>query len=804
MKTTRDYIENAIYIVLIMSIMTLLLCPTILVCLFFSDMLMLFVLMFYTNRRNQLFYQKILLMIVSAWGSIIVTKLIIGKRIRLFSREEFFFFCILLIELFFVWKHCSKERAEEANRKPLYRERWDDLERVKYYMKQINLLGVNGGWGSGKTFLTTCLWAEEDIKKEYEVIQIDLLSCNLNEVEYILITEIEKVFKRNGIFPDNSYAIKQILGKSKWTELLGRVFFQDLEGMAVSFESYRKAFARLDKKIVIIFEDIDRISEKNTIKKIFAIAERIACDEMHVIFQFDCDEMEELGFDRRYLEKYIPYIVNLTDIPFEDIVEYQLRELDMADIGIKKETITPLLRRVTNAFQVEQITGVSLNLQINLDVSIRKVHIFLEELKIILTENADLRKKGIKETVVAILFVKHFFYDIYKIFRIGKSPYEQLCITYKESEYTVQGFLQAVQKKEGESEQEIQERLHDIQECMNDKDNRFNLGIILLLGYDIFLPMLKNRKNQKEDVVLLLRRQEKNKKIDRTIWHVLANGTSAITDAENAVNKLKGDVLSKKTEEQEKAWHAYVDDMYYGHLPKGNHTIFLLGKNMFDTLFEQMYIVNVEENIWNAFLKFYFNQYRKNWITKNLLGNFCYCNLRSKKNFFFIIRFFNGLRVEQNYNDTDEYRQFFTNYMSHMAILGYCKHMEYWMFELTQSLKEQTDSALNLLEKLKDDLLERKTDIQVPYVLQEFDDCISFVEHNMELIQCKNGYTRKEEPRMHMEHIQSRWIHQEEVDRLKALKKKCEERQTDSSEFASELEKSYREGRIYLQEYEDI
>ena len=130
--------------------------------------------------------------------------------------------------------------------------------------------------------------------------------------------------------------------------------------------------------------------------------------------------------------------------------------------------------------------------------------------------------------------------------------------------------------------------------------------------------------------------------------------------------------------------------------------------------------------------------------------------------------------------------------------------MEYWMFELTQSLKEQTDSALNLLEKLKDDLLERKTDIQVPYVLQEFDDCISFVEHNMELIQCKNGYMRKEEPRMHMEHIQSRWIHQEEVDRLKALKKKCEEQQTDSSAFASELEKSYREGRIYLQEYEDI
>lgn len=231
MKTTRDYIENAIYIVLIMSIMTLLLKPGILVCLFFSDLLLLFVLLLYTNSRNQLFYRKIWLMAVAAWGGIIAAKLITGRRIRLFTKEEFFFFCILLIEL---------------------------------------------------------------------------LSCNLNEVEYILISEIEKVFKRNGIFPDDSYAIKHVLGKSKWTELLGRVFFRDMAGMAVSFENYRKAFKKLDKKIILIFEDIDRITETNTIKKIFAIAEKIASDTLHVIFQFDCDEMEELGGERRYLEKYIP------------------------------------------------------------------------------------------------------------------------------------------------------------------------------------------------------------------------------------------------------------------------------------------------------------------------------------------------------------------------------------------------------------------------------------------------------------------------------------------------------------------
>ncbi len=61
------------------------------------------------------------------------------------------------------------------------------------------------------------------------------------------------------------------------------------------------------------------------------------------------------------------------------------------------------------------------------------------------------------------------------------------------------------------------------------------------------------------------------------------------------------------------------------------------------------------------------------------------------------------------------------------------------------------------------------------YVLQEFDDCTLFVEHNIELIQCETGYRGEEDPHTHMEHMQSRWTHQEEVDRLKTMKKKCEE-----------------------------
>ena len=42
--------------------------------------------------------------------------------------------------------------------------------------------------------------------------------------------------------------------------------------------------------------------------------------------------------------------------------------------------------------------------------------------------------------------------------------------------------------------------------------------------------------------------------------------------------------------------------------------------------------------------------------------------------------------------------------------------------------------------------------------------------------------------------VYSRWPHQEEADRLKKLKKEQPDR------FQAELEKSYREGKLYLSE----
>ena len=45
------------------------------------------------------------------------------------------------------------------------------------------------------------------VKKEYEIIEIDVLSCNLDELQLVLIKEIEKI---NGEMPNKQ--LKMLLG----------------------------------------------------------------------------------------------------------------------------------------------------------------------------------------------------------------------------------------------------------------------------------------------------------------------------------------------------------------------------------------------------------------------------------------------------------------------------------------------------------------------------------------------------------------------------------------------------------------
>ena len=80
----------------------------------------------------------------------------------------------------------NKDKTDKHDDNMLKKREYD-LERVKKYLNDVDIIGLKGGWGTGKTFLVKMLREDEEIKKNYDFIKINLLSSNLDNIEKYLI-----------------------------------------------------------------------------------------------------------------------------------------------------------------------------------------------------------------------------------------------------------------------------------------------------------------------------------------------------------------------------------------------------------------------------------------------------------------------------------------------------------------------------------------------------------------------------------------------------------------------------------------
>ena len=767
---------------------------------FFFTSVWLVILLRYGNRKNKNFLINMLDVSAGCTAAYILFQYF-TDHISFFQTAKILFpigtAALLVILIILPWK---KESDNISSPKILYKERDYDLQRILDYILEFEILGVNAVWGAGKTFVANQLKLKPEVQDQFEIIQIDLLSCNLDMVELILVEELEKVFQRNHIYPQNSHQLKRLLGKNEWTNMLVKIIDEDTAGLSASYESLCREFDKLNKKILVIFEDIDRIYDKTTIQKLFAISEKISGKRLHIIFHYDIHVLKEKGFDRDYLEKYIPYTVNLTVIPYEKLVEYLWKDLGMPDTPLKMDYVRGICHNFSGLYKMNHLLGADINLNINLPdcISVRKVRIFLSELKKLLTSDNITNSTGKEDakTVLHIVFIKHFFNPYYEQLRVGESPLQSLRLVSYGKEYTLPEVLAKYRKPKKETEEERNKRIQDFRTLIHDAENCSVCGILFLLDYELEIQQIeKNTDKIATEPLQNLKNKYKNEKIDRIVWNILANGTSELTDIENAVQKLQQEVLNKEKAEQENAWEKYTADMFNQNLWKDNKTIFLLGTDPFLSLFKAMRTVRAGENQWTAFLSFYFSQYLKKHktISVELVDNFNYCNLHYKNVYFQVIHFINGLETAGNMNNEKSYWDFFENYMGAAAILGYLSHMESWMFKFPDTTENNCDFAKSLLKNAEKELEQKKEKQKLDYVTEDFSEIIRFTEKNLELIQCKESTSRKEMT-FKITESKSSWIHQNEVDRLKELKEK------HADNFLNQLEKSYREGKIYLPE----
>ncbi|OHD41097.1 MAG: hypothetical protein A2355_09925 [Spirochaetes bacterium RIFOXYB1_FULL_32_8] len=303
-----------------------------------------------------IFFTFILFM--NIWIFFVFFKIYIENRcIDYFTIERVFLYFLLLI--YFVSNHYEihikkVKGTKKVNEKPP--SKLDNPviineteQNYKYVLSLFNILNdtdnekkhisiaLNGIWGIGKTSIIETL--NEKIKEKYEIIYVnvwkfDKIDNLLIEVESLLQDFIEKYFFK---IPKQYFMyFKHILKKSSSTFLDGflDIFIDNIkdtecnkknisEYIQIALESVKK------KKIIFIFDDVDRINNKS---EIFSILKTIK-----LLLDFkQCVTISVLDIDR------INSIINANTLPSEINIENTI------DIKENKQTTTNYYNFKTN------------------------------------------------------------------------------------------------------------------------------------------------------------------------------------------------------------------------------------------------------------------------------------------------------------------------------------------------------------------------------------------------------------------------------------------------------------------------
>lgn len=748
----------------------------------------------YRNASSRFFGRAMAGGIGCLGGFVLARTMLQNRPLRMVSASEYalLFLDFLLWAGLLLWS-CRADTAPKREKPPLFKEQVPDKARLIQYIQDLPIVGIHAKWGNGKSFLWENL--RSDLQAQFEIVQIDLLACDLDQIEAFLIRELEKVLERGQIYPENAHYLKAQLGKNSALEKLGGIAGES--GFSDTFDSLQQELERLPKKVLLNFEDIDRIRSEEVIQKIFAISEKLASDRVHVVFQYNKEALPGRLQEKEYLEKYVPFNVGLTPISFASLVGYFWDRFEMDGLPLKKDALS--LIGVTRPSYETLNSAVGLDAKASFDltslVSIRKVQFYLEEVKVLLTSNEEFARQTNAETVAMVLLVKHFFREEYAALQAKTSPLKIFAFETEEGPRTLLELADRYRKpRQWESAAGKEQRRAALEEVLQRGENSEHLWLLMLLGYQIPFQGGDEERNREQKE----RTELHNAKIDHLVWNVLANGLSELTDEENEVGGLLHKVFyDAKKEEWPARWEAYQLDRIHGRFPKDNTTVMKWGDNALACSFRAMARAGKYAKVQTQLLELLIELERAKEnpaVSDALLECLSYCDWSDGLDFVLMADFFTTLKGEENPEHLPSYRMFFQNAIEAIMQNHYCEQVGGFMFEW--SYKDgYAEHEIEQLGYLKQELEEEREKQTVSFLQKELDTLIRFVEKNRELLSSPTPMPRRE-PGVKFDEWRGLYAHQAEIDRLKEYRKTHTE-----AEFEQELQKS--RGGLYYAEVKE-
>lgn len=690
----------------------------------------------------------------------------------------------------------NKSRSKICEEKLIHK-REKDLDRLIEYIQSFNIIGINAVWGAGKSFLLDKL--KDKICNKYEIIEIDVLSCNLDEIQLIIIREIAKIIRKNRIFSRCSNMLQKFLNNQKNISQLVNIAFNQNYVYSDIVKGFQDEINKTGKKIIIIYEDIDRITNKKIIENILGISEKISNNNIKVLYQYEKDKLKKVGFDSEYLEKYISYEMNLTEIGFFEVIKFLFKEkgtynnLNINDFDfLKNYNQEHRYNVLSEEFDINSEVYFDLSKISSNTSSIRRIKKYLNELNVLLNND---NYKNNKEIVIAFLFVKYFVHEVYEKININEKILDTLKFAVNSNLYTMSELVSEFNLKNIEKN-EVKNAFKDIP----NNNNVINYCVLKLFDYNITQSFQekdfkKRIEGTEQEPVKKIQDRFENEKKDRIIWSLLENGKSSYTNYEYVEIKFIKEVLEKPKSERINRFREFDHNIFHQDNDEvDNQTIFLLGIPKFIELFKAFRILNAKNKYKIRLIDLYFDFCKVKNVDNELIKILNYCDITDESIYIHVITKFNRLKIINNLNKEKSLSDFLREYVRALSKLGYIDTRECFFIMSGEPIYKNERFVLEDINKVIKDLSELKDNIvnnigyrgiSIGHKLQKI---ISFFDTIIKLINCKKEADNKKDI------IKVSYQESSEKSECKRLKL------ISDINFNKEVIKSYSENKMNLYE----